>query len=133
MSKYNTNLAAEFYVLSTLYRLGIDAYLTLGNKKSVDIIVLNSQHEIITVDVKGLVDPYDWPANNITLEAKGHFYALVCYEGKMVDPLVSPSSWIVPALKINKFINTYGDRSVVSRSLIRKNGGDFKENWEVLR
>jgi hypothetical protein len=36
---YNTNLASEFYVLSMLYRLGFDANLTLGNKKSVDIAV----------------------------------------------------------------------------------------------
>ncbi len=35
----NTNLASEYYVLSMLYRIGANAYLTLGNKKSVDIIV----------------------------------------------------------------------------------------------
>ena len=37
MSSYNTNLAAEFYVLSMLHRLGADAALTLGNKKGVDM------------------------------------------------------------------------------------------------
>ena len=41
MTTYNTNLAAEFYVLSMLHRLGADAALTLGNKKAVDIIVVN--------------------------------------------------------------------------------------------
>ncbi len=30
---HNTNLAAEFYILSMLYRLGINTHLTLGNKK----------------------------------------------------------------------------------------------------
>ncbi|MCX7735386.1 MAG: hypothetical protein N2319_01620 [Candidatus Kapabacteria bacterium] len=52
---YNTNLAAEFYVLSILYRLGINAHLTLGNKKSVDIVVENDKG-LITIDVKGLKD-----------------------------------------------------------------------------
>lgn len=33
MSGYNTNLAAEFYVLSMLHRRGADANLTLGNKR----------------------------------------------------------------------------------------------------
>ena len=33
---YNTNLAAEFYVLSALHRLGAEATLTLGNKKAVE-------------------------------------------------------------------------------------------------
>jgi len=36
MSKYNTNLAAEFYVLSMLHRLGAEATLTLANRKAVD-------------------------------------------------------------------------------------------------
>ena len=39
MAAYNTNLAGEFFILSVLYRLGADANLTLGNKKSVDIVV----------------------------------------------------------------------------------------------
>lgn len=50
---HNTNLAAEFYVLSILYRLGINAHLTLGNKKSVDIVV-EKEDKVITIDVKGL-------------------------------------------------------------------------------
>jgi hypothetical protein len=29
MKGYNTNLASEYYVLATLYRLGFDAYITL--------------------------------------------------------------------------------------------------------
>ena len=41
MTRYDTNLAAEFHVLSMLHRLGADASLTLGNKKAVDIIVVN--------------------------------------------------------------------------------------------
>lgn len=38
MTGYDTNLAAEFYVLSCLHRLGGAANLTLGNKKAVDIV-----------------------------------------------------------------------------------------------
>ena len=41
MSKYNTNMASEFYVLSMLHRIGVDAALTLGNKKAVDIFADN--------------------------------------------------------------------------------------------
>ena len=40
MVGYETNLASEFYILSVLHRLGVDATLTLGNKKSVDILVV---------------------------------------------------------------------------------------------
>lgn len=35
--KQNTNLASEYFILSCVYRVGANAYLTLKNKKSVDI------------------------------------------------------------------------------------------------
>lgn len=38
---YNTNLAAEFFVLSMLHRLGADPLLTLVNKQAVDIVITN--------------------------------------------------------------------------------------------
>jgi hypothetical protein len=91
MTTYNTNLAAEFYVLSMLHRLGADAALTLGNKKAVDIIVANRNGTTSTIDVKGLEKRYDWPADNIRLLRKpNHFYALVSFEGKITDPLSPP-------------------------------------------
>lgn len=38
MTRYDTSLASEYYVLSCLHRLGITAALTLRNKKGVDIL-----------------------------------------------------------------------------------------------
>jgi len=132
-STYNTNLAAEFYVLSTLYRLGVSAHLTLGNKKSVDIIVDKPGHNIITVDVKGLAGRYDWPADNIRETDSQHYYALVTYEGRINDPLFCPSSWIIPATKIGEFTIPYKTRTVVSRSVILKDAGAYKENWDIFK
>ena len=50
-ARYNTNLAAEFYVLSVLHRLGADAMLILGNKKSVDIAIVRDAGDAVTIDV----------------------------------------------------------------------------------
>ena len=47
MTKYNTNLAAEFYVLACLHRLGVTANLTLGNKKGVDIVVVREAGDAV--------------------------------------------------------------------------------------
>lgn len=33
---FNTGIASEYLVLSMLYRLNYEAYITMGNKKSVD-------------------------------------------------------------------------------------------------
>jgi hypothetical protein len=60
----NTNLASEFYVISMLHRKGIDASLTLGNKKAVDIIIADKKGRIITIDVKGLQGTTNFPIEN---------------------------------------------------------------------
>jgi hypothetical protein len=62
---YNTNLAAEFYVLSMMHRLGAEANLTLGNKKSVDIASVRGAGDVITIDVKGLAGSTAWPVDNL--------------------------------------------------------------------
>jgi hypothetical protein len=133
MTRYNTNLAAEFYVLSMLHRLGADAALTLGNKKAVDIIVANDDGTTTTIDVKGVRKRFDWPASNIHLvEGRRHFYVLVSFEGKMRDPLTPPAIWIVPAQEIGEFIVQYGTRPVVSRKLVNEKGRKFFQAWSLI-
>lgn len=58
---YDTNLASEFHVISLLHRLGLEANLTLGNKKAVDIVVVRRAGDAITIDVKAVAEKYDWP------------------------------------------------------------------------
>lgn len=54
MSGYDTNLAAEFDVLSCLHRRGLTANLTLVNKKSVDIVAVRDAGDAMTVELKGI-------------------------------------------------------------------------------
>ena len=123
MTTYNTNLASEFYVLSMLHRLGVDAALTLGNKKAVDIIVVNENRTVTTIEVKGLAGRYDWPADNIReLQNTQHFYALVSFDGKITDPLSPPFVWLIPATELAPFIHEYNTRTVISRAYVKANG-----------
>ena len=132
VTPYNTNLAGEFWVLSALNRLGIEAQLTLGNKKSVDILVI--QNSIIyTVDVKALADRYDWPADNIkVLNNPNHVYVFLTFDGKISDPQINPSVWIIPSDKIQPFMKQYATRSVVSRSLVMGSGRKYRDSWDYL-
>jgi len=133
MTTYNTNLAAEFYVLSMLHRLGADAALTLGNKKAVDIIVANESGTVTTIDVKGLAKRYDWPADNIhQLQGTHHFYVLVSFEGKITDPLSPPSAWVIPATELAQFIREYKTRIVVSRADVRAKGQHYLHAWSLI-
>ncbi len=131
--RYNTNLAAEFWVLSALYRMGVGAQLTLGNKKSVDILVNRSPKELCTVDVKGLAGPYDWPADNIVIfDNPNHFYVLLTFEGKISDPQVGPTVWVIPSNEIQQFVKQYKTRKVFSRLLVKSNASRFKDAWSYL-
>lgn len=133
MTKYDTNLASEFYVLSMLHRVGTTASLTLGNKKSVDIFIFNEDGTSKTIDVKGVAKKYDWPIDNVNPKGKpGHYLALVSFEGKIENPLQVPSVWIIPSQEVQTFIKKYKDRTVVSRALVNKNGEMYKEAWNLL-
>ncbi len=127
---YNTNLAAEFWALSALSRLGVEAHLTLGNKKSIDILILSNSQTTCTADVKGLAGSYDWPADNIKVrDNPNHFYIFLSFEGKILEPLVSPSVWIIPSNQIEPFMKRFKTRIVVSCALLKRDGSQFKNAW----
>lgn len=134
MTKYNTNMASEFYVLSMLHRLEVDAALTLGNKKAVDIIVANENGETITIDVKGLAGRYDdWYADNIrSTLGRQHFYVLVSFNGKKTDPDTPPKAWIIPANEVDQFIKKYRNQQIIPRKLLNTEGERFLHAWGLI-
>ncbi len=134
MTKYNTNLASEFYVLACLHRLGATANLTLGNKKGVDIVVVREAGDAVTVEVKGVADKYEWPADNlVTSSPDSHFVALVCYEGEIDNPTMPPPKvWVFPFLDIEPFKRHYRIRTNVMRSKVLSEGGKYENAWPLI-
>jgi hypothetical protein len=135
MSAYDTAMASEFYVMSMLYRFGADASLSLGNKKAVDISVILAAGDAITIDVKGVSKRNDWPIRTSGVASpQRHFYALVCYNGKIHDPKTIPDVWIFPHNAILELVKPYKDgrMEVVSQLLVRKNAGRYKDAWYLL-
>ena len=134
-SGYNTNLAAEFHVLSVLHRLGLSASLTLGNRKSIDIVV-ESRGRLFTIDVKGMASRTNWPMDNFKAAiGLNHFIALVTFNNKIGDPAVPPSVFLVPADQISDYFyrNPKGNRQTVRYSRMRDEGQQFLEAWEQLK
>ena len=56
---YATNLASEFFVMSSLHRLGLAANLTLGNKKGIDIVGACVPVRAITIEGKAVAGKID--------------------------------------------------------------------------
>jgi hypothetical protein len=133
-SKYNTNLASEYYVLSVLYRKGLDAYLTLGNKKSVDIVVDFGTH-VTTIDVKGIAGTTLWPMDNFSGKKQHHFIALVSFVNKISDASVTPEVYIIPSSAVSSLLyhNPRGTRQGIQRSTIRKRASKYKDRWDLIK
>ena len=135
MTTYNTNLASEFYVLSMLHRLGSDANLTLGNKKSVDIVIVRDSGEVVAIDVKGLAGKTSWPVDNVTKVAKDHFLVFVSFIGKIGDHTVPPEVYVVPSKRLAPLVyhSPNGKRHVLPLSRMRKDGTRFRDAWDLIR
>jgi hypothetical protein len=134
MSRYDTNLAAEFHVLSMLHRMGFDATLTLGNKKSVDIVVTLRTGRAVTIDVKGLAGTTGWPVDNLKRGSHNHFIVFVCFAGRIGDPLATPQVYVVPSHSVARLIyKAPGGRKLVRLSSLQGTGSRFRDAWRILR
>lgn len=134
MTAYNTHLASEFYVLSILHRLGLDATLTLGNKKAVDIAVVRDTGVTATIDVKGLAGKTGWPADNLRVVGDRHFIVLICYLNKIADPTFLPESYVVPSAKLRALTyNAPGGWKLIRLSAMRNKGAANRDAWHLLK
>jgi hypothetical protein len=128
---YNTNLAAEYYALSMLYRYGAEASLTLGNKKSVDIVVLRGR-KLLSIDVKGLAGRTLWPLDNFSKPTKNHYIALVSFLGRINDCDVAPEVYILPSDDVDQYMyyNRKRSRKGIQLSRMRREGQKYKNAWK---
>ena len=133
---YNTNLASEFYVLSMLYRLGFDASLTLGNKKSVDIAVVLGPGRAITIDVKAVAGRMDWLMGSPSDAPKpNHYVVLVSYDGNFSNSQQVPRCWVLRHEELLPLIKTAGGKGrmrYLSRKSILDRFGFREGAWQVL-
>lgn len=129
---YDTNLAAEYYVLSVLYRKGIEAYLTVGNKKAIDIVVRLKDGRTLTLDVKGLAGTTCWPIENMK-PAPGHYIAFVSFLGAIANEGTTPEVYVVPSEDVETegldYRNPKHSRHVVQLSRLRKARDEYRDKW----
>lgn len=133
MANYQTGIAAEFFVLSALYRLGIDANMTLGNRKAVDILAINEHEVPITIDVKGLAGKTGWPVDNVKKGKRTHFLVFVCFLDRITDLQTVPEVYVVPSLELDELIyQAPGGRRLVQLSKLRKEKDRYRDAWQLM-
>lgn len=129
-----TGMVSEFYVLSVLLRCGINANLTLGNQKKVDIIV-NNKGVAMTIDVKGLKSSGDFIIGNYfeSKDDKNHFYIFVYYSN-FENVKENPELYVVPATEISAIVKERESVNNVSiASLREKYSKDFSDAVKIFK
>ena len=129
-----TGLASEFYVLSALLRNSVDAYITLGNQKKVDIVV-NNKGVAMTIDVKGLKSSGDFVIGNYfeSKDDKNHFYIFVYYSN-FENVKENPELYVVPATEISAIVKERESVNNVSIvSLREKYSNDFSDAVKIFK
>jgi hypothetical protein len=96
-------LAAKFYVLSVLHRLGAEANLTLAQTDNVDIAAVRQSGEALTIDVKTLTGTSQWLVEKFSAK-KHHFVVFVCFELELPDPQIAPEIYIWSSERLKAFI-----------------------------
>ena len=113
---FDTGIASEYLVLSMLYRLGVDAYMTLGNKKSVDIWIKNDDDFVEAKDTRYIV--------------------FVIYNKKFdfKDVPTLPEFYIVPSKYVVENRTKYDLKSGGERfNIFKKDIKDYINRWDLLK
>lgn len=111
-------LAAKFYVVSVLHRLGADANLALAQPDGVDITVVLASGQALTIDVKTLAGTRTWPVDRFT--ARNHHYiAFVVFVQSARDFETPPQVHLVPSTALSDFLSDRKADTVAVDSLAK--------------
>ena len=122
-------LAAKFYVLSVLHRLGAEANLTYAQPENVDITVVRQPGEAFTIEVKTLTGNSRWPVEKFSAR-KHHFVVFIRYEREWRDPQVVPHVYIWPSERLQAFIARDRTKTVSVEDVASKL--DPKSAWKLF-
>lgn len=124
----NTGIAAEYFVLSQLYRQNIEAYITIGNTKAIDIRIIKKDGNPISLDVKAVRGYTSLIVNNLTYAAE-HYVAFVVYNEKFEKIDYTPEVYIIPSLIVKDIRREYNKEHRVMKSDII----GFKDQWDLIK
>lgn len=124
---FNSGVAAEYFILSQLYRLGLEAYVSQGNKKAVDIRVVLSDNKAISIDVKAVRGYSSLVVNNVEPK-ENHYLAFVIYNNKFDDVQILPSVYIVPSRDVPGITKQWQNEKRVMKGDLEP----YLNKWETL-
>jgi hypothetical protein len=97
------DLAAKFFVLSVLHRMGLEATVTFSQEDNVDITIVQESGRALTVDVKTLTGAREWRV--APFRARDHHYLVFVWYPMTDDPSVQPTAYIIASQRLHKLLS----------------------------
>jgi hypothetical protein len=128
-----TAMAGEFYVMTTLYRKGYQPALTLGNAKSIDILVRNKNGKLLEISVKANCGGGKWPVGTEDVSLRHDLYFVLLHFTNFKDIHSSPKACIIPANSVRQLKEGFFE----SQAIYLYKGGreriqQYENAWDLL-
>ena len=128
-------MAGEFLVMSQLFRLGHEPALTLGNAKSIDILVRSKSGHLYEISVKAVRGGGKWGATfHDESEKFNRIYVLLLFNDfENIKSL--PLTYVIPAVDAEKMKADWrGDKGIYYSSRTNRpvNLNDYLNAWHHI-
>lgn len=130
-SGHATAMAGEFFVMERLYRLGHQPALTLGNAKSIDILVRSSSGHLYELSVKAICGGGKWNVGTTDLSNRNTLVFVLLHYKDFEDLSSIPEAWVIPSSEVGKLRKNWFKSQAIyaSNDDDRKKIGPYKEKW----
>ena len=127
-------MAGEFHVMEALYRLGHQPALTLGNAKTVDILVHLQSGKTVRISVKTVRGGGKWGVGMDDLSQQRDLFFVFLRYSNFNDVTTQPDAFIVPAAEVEKRKEPWFDSFAVyySNEERRKRLKRFRNAWHRI-
>ena len=122
------DLAAKFFVLSVLHRMGIEATLTFSQSDNVDITVVQESGRVLTVDVKTLSGTKQWTV--VPFRATKHHYLVFVWYPQTEKPNAQPTVYVVASERLQRLLARKRARSLSLEVLAKELSA--QDAWQEL-
>ena len=133
-SGHATGMAGEFFVMERLFRLGYQPALTLGNAKSIDILVQTGSGPKV-ISVKATRGGGKWPVSLASDPDPEHLVYVFLLYRHFDDVTTDPEVWVMPAPDVEDRKRQWFDRSAIyysHRQQAPADLADFKDAWHHI-
>jgi hypothetical protein len=134
-STHQSGMAGEFYVMETLYRLGHEPALTVGNAKTIDILLENNNGKALKISVKAVRGGGKWGVGVENFKKQKDLFFILLKYNNFIDISVRPEAYIIPAIDVEKLKEEWFDKYAVYFSGVKRRNRleKYREAWHLLK